>query len=242
MPTPSSVAKARQDSLRLGAKDVLLRFVRRASARRYILRVLPDGSARVTIPWGGSQQEAVHFAERNLAWIERQLRHQEATSTHGVWRPGDEILFRGAKTALIIQAKPDSLCLSFGDQTLELPREVSTANLRPIVEAHMRRLAEMELVERTRQLAAVCGLAVRKITVRDQRSRWGSCSQKGCISLNWRLVQTPPFVRDYIIYHELMHLMEMNHSAAFWTCVKTVCPYYEQAEHWLKRCGRILHG
>ena len=73
------------------------------------------------------------------------------------------------------------------------------------------------------------------MTVRNQRSRWGSCSRRGTISLNWRLVQTPDLVRDYIIHHELMHLREMNHSARFWARVEEVCPGWREAERWLKR-------
>jgi hypothetical protein len=76
--------------------------------------------------------------------------------------------------------------------------------------------------------------------VRNQRSRWGSCSRRRTISLNWRLIQTPAFVRDYIILHELMHLREMNHSARFWRQVEIVCPDYRNAEHWLKQHSRML--
>ena len=79
------------------------------------------------------------------------------------------------------------------------------------------------------------GVLGQQISVRNQRSRWGSCSAGGTISLNWRLVQTPDFVRDYIIYHELMHLKEMNHSNRFWTRVEEVCPHWRDAERWLKR-------
>jgi len=82
---------------------------------------------------------------------------------------------------------------------------------------------------------------VRHVTVRNQRSRWGSCSASGTISLNWRLVQTPESVRDYIIYHELVHLRyEMNHSGRFWARVAEVCPWWQEAEYWLKRNGSLL--
>ena len=81
---------------------------------------------------------------------------------------------------------------------------------------------------------------MRRITVRNQRSRWGSCSVKGTISLNWRLIQTPPFVQDYIILHELMHLREMNHSRRYWRCVEQVCPNYRNAEAWLKQNKNLL--
>ena len=81
---------------------------------------------------------------------------------------------------------------------------------------------------------------VKQVTVRNQRSRWGSCSAGGTISLNWRLVQTPDSVRDYIIYHELMHLREMNHSDRFWMRVAEICPWWNDAELWLKRNGSLL--
>ena len=78
------------------------------------------------------------------------------------------------------------------------------------------------------------------MSVRNQRSRWGSCSAAGTISLNWRLIQTPDFVRDYIIYHELMHLREMNHSDRFWDHVEEVCPGWREAERWIKRNGSLV--
>ena len=81
---------------------------------------------------------------------------------------------------------------------------------------------------------------VKHVTVRNQRSRWGSCSGTGTISLNWRLVQTPDSVRDYIIYHELAHLREMNHSDRFWARVAETCPGWREAERWLKRHGSLV--
>jgi hypothetical protein len=79
-----------------------------------------------------------------------------------------------------------------------------------------------------------------RVVVRNQRTRWGSCSRRGTLSLNWRLVQAPVFVRDYIILHELMHLREMNHSARFWRLVEAACPDYAMAERWLKAHANLL--
>ena len=104
----------------------------------------------------------------------------------------------------------------------------------------MRKLASRELPARALELATQHGLVFSKVTVRNQRTRWGSCSVKGAISLNWRLVQTPESVRDYIILHELAHLRQMNHSTRFWREVARICPDYEAAAHWLKRNSRIL--
>ena len=109
-----------------------------------------------------------------------------------------------------------------------------------MLEAQFARRARIELPARTWELAAETGVDVKHVTVRNQRSRWGSCSAGGTISLNWRLVQTPDPVRDYIIYHELMHLREMNHSDRFWARVEEVCPWWRDAEKWLKRNGGLL--
>jgi predicted metal-dependent hydrolase len=83
-------------------------------------------------------------------------------------------------------------------------------------------------------------LPARRVTVRNQRSRWGSCSRHGTISLNWRLIQTPTHVQDYIILHELCHLREMNHSARFWREVERVCPNSAAAERWLNQHSALL--
>jgi len=109
-----------------------------------------------------------------------------------------------------------------------------------MLEAQFARRAKIELPARLWELAAETGVDLKHVSVRNQRSRWGSCSAGGTISLNWRLVQTPDSVRDYILYHELMHLREMNHSARFWARVEEVCPGWRAAERWLKHHGSLL--
>jgi predicted metal-dependent hydrolase len=104
----------------------------------------------------------------------------------------------------------------------------------------LRREAEQVLAARTRELAAQHRLAPSRITVRRQRSRWGSCSRRGTISLNWRLLHAPDFARDYVILHELMHLRELNHSPRFWALVEAACPRRREAETWLKKHATLL--
>jgi predicted metal-dependent hydrolase len=219
-------------------KRVPLLLVRNVRARRYVLRLRPDGTARVTIPHGGSVSEARRFADRNLAWLEAQLQrppahHPEAKE----WRLGSDVLFRGELVQLEVEGNSDKV-IRFGSEKLTASNPAS--DLRPFVEEHLRRLAERELPLRVLEFAAIHRLSVRRVTVRDQRTRWGSCSRRGTLSLNWRLVQAPPFVSDYIILHELMHLREMNHSPRFWRQVESVCPDYPKAEQWLKQHSRLL--
>lgn len=104
--------------------------------------------------------------------------------------------------------------------------------------ARLRALAETELAERCRELADKHAVPITGVRVRDQRSRWGSCSARGSISLNWRLIRMPGYVSDYVILHELMHRRQPNHSARFWREVGLVCPEWREAERWLRRNGR----
>jgi len=227
------------ESLRLGERTVALAVVRNARARRYRLRVLGDGSARVTIPRGGSRSEALAFVERNRAWLERQVAEVLAQPRLSpAWGAGTEIFFRGERVRLEAGADGRVRLASAGVTavTVVLP----TGDWRPRVEEGLRRLAARELPVRVAELAEQHGFTVGRVSVRNQRSRWGSCSRRGTISLNWRLVQTPLPVRDYIILHELAHLREMNHSARFWRVVEGLCPDYRAAEEWLTVNRRLL--
>jgi predicted metal-dependent hydrolase len=126
----------------------------------------------------------------------------------------------------------------FDDQTVRVGD--SPGDYRPAIERHLRRLAARELPPRVAELAALHQVPVRRVQVRDQKSRWGSCSARGTISLNWRLIQMPAPVRDYLILHELTHVRHLNHSGAFWRQVQAVCPDYAQAEQWLRQHGARL--
>lgn len=227
------------EHLRVGGRTVRLAMVRNQRARRYVLRLQPDGSARVTVPRGGTKEEARRFAERQTDWIERQLvRQATQPSRPRSWEVGGEIYFRGERVRVEAVADGGNKQVRFGTETLHVP---STAgDLRPAIERHLWKLAARELPPRVLELADLHGLSVSRVSIRNQRSRWGSCSRRGTISLNWRLVQAPASVRDYIIIHELMHRLEMNHSSRFWARVEQACPDYAASERWLKDHSRLL--
>jgi predicted metal-dependent hydrolase len=222
-----------------GRRPVRLRFVRNRRARRYILRLRPDGTARVTVPRGGALAEAKQFAQKNVAWLEKQLLRQALRPSGPVtWPAGTEIFFRGERVRLEIDVNPQAARIRFSGEAV--PLADATGDLRPAVERHLRQLAARELPPRVLELATLHHLPVRRVTVRNQRSRWGSCSRRGTISLNWRLVQAPGFVRDYLVLHELAHLKEMNHSRRFWNEVARLCPDFKEAERWLKQHSTLL--
>ena len=115
------------------------------------------------------------------------------------------------------------------------PREMLTDEARRALRARARR----ELPQRLLQLAANLGLRVSRISVRNQQSRWGSCSPTGHICLNWRLVAMPEWIRDYVMIHELMHLKRLDHSPKFWRLVAAACPEYQEARAWLRKYQQL---
>ena len=214
-------------------------MVRNPRARRYLLRLRPDGTARVTIPRGGTSAVARQFVERHTAWLERELQRLQAQPRKpAVWQIGTDILLRGntVRIETVLNGKAETV--RFDGESIQVPNPA--ADLRSAIEGHLRQLATRELPPRVLELATRHGLTVRRITVRSQKSRWGSCSRRGTISLNWRLIQTPAFVSDYICLHELMHLRQMNHSSGFWREMERVCPDYPMAERWLKEHSGLL--
>lgn len=212
-------------------------FVRNGRARRYILRVLPDASVRVTIPRHGSKREAEAFVRTRSRWIADRRRELEVSRRDTRWRAGQRIWWRGVQQHVEV--------VSVGDAVLVRCAELEATttlrdDYRPVLEPLMRARAAAELPPRLQALAAQHGLHVARVTVRSQRSRWGSCSRDGHIALNWRLLQMPAAVCDYVLLHELMHLREPNHSPRFWSQVAAVCPEYATSRAWLRAEGLVL--
>jgi len=230
---PARLPRGRIDQSLAWKHGITVQIVFRPRARRYLLGIQADGSARLVIPRRGSGTEGVRFLERNEAWLlKRMAQWQSRSEARQPWLEDARFLFRGEETALRVETGEAGLRLCFSDQIISMPRALP--DYREVVQTHLRRLAERELPVRTRELALQHGIVVRRVSVRAQKTRWGSCSARGTISLNWRLIQAPPHVVDYLIIHELMHRREMNHSARYWKLVARAFPDYRRAELWLK--------
>lgn len=218
-----------------GPRDSIV-FKRSAHARNYRLSLGRDGVATATIPARGSMREAERFVELNRQWLDRaRERQRKRPRAPTVWTLGTTVLWRGQFSGIRAVSAGDRPSVGLGADVFRVPR--LDGDLKTVLEARFLRLAKVELPARAWELAAHTRMSVKRVSVRDQRSRWGSCTAGGVISLNWRLILTPESVRDYIIHHELMHLKEMNHSARFWACVGEVCPAWREAEAWIKRNG-----
>jgi predicted metal-dependent hydrolase len=217
-----------------------IEFVRVSRARRYILRVRPDGTLRVTVPRGGSRREAEHFVRRHETWIARERSRVRVEATPAAWHDGSEILIDGRPVTITAEARgprDDSWRVNYANRSV-IVRDLS--DIRSAIERDMRELARQVLLPRLASLAAVHGLELGAVTIRNQRSRWGSCARNGNIALNFRLVQMPEDVRDYVLLHELMHIRQQNHSRRFWRLVEEACPDFRSAERWLRTTGRGL--
>jgi predicted metal-dependent hydrolase len=233
-PRPRAAAVPAPEMMELHAHPVPVLYRRHPRARRYLLRLRSDKTVVVTLPRRGSLEFARRFAASRKAWLEKQWKILEARpAAAAVLQPGMAVLFRGRAAPLEGREDTNGFHIRFDDIQIRLAAPVG--NLRPAVEKHLRAMAQRELNLRAWELARAHAAPVRRVVVRNQKTRWGSCSRRGTISLNWRLIQVPESVRDYIILHELMHLRQLNHSPRFWAEVEKVCPDYRLAEQWLKK-------
>lgn len=229
------------ENIFVGGRSIPVDYVRNGKARRYIMRFRSDGSLRVTVPRLGSLRRARLFVSGNTVWINRYAaKLQTRKSPDRLWCEGTSVLYRGQSLPLGLVDDPcGGVMIRLAENNIPLGRRELPQDLRPVVEAYLKEIATDELPAQLTRLARELGVRFARVTIRGQRTRWGSCSTRKTVSLNWRLIHTPPFVQEYILIHELMHLREMNHSSRFWQHVQRACPGYRDAEKWL-RDNKIL--
>ncbi|MBE0455041.1 MAG: M48 family metallopeptidase [Roseovarius sp.] len=217
-----------------GNPPVTVTLRKSARARRISLRVSGlDGQVTLTVPRGVTEAEALGFAHTKAEWLRGHLaaRPDAVTVMPGAVLPIEGLARR------IVQGAGRQVVLGEGIAHVPGPEAVLARRL----EAWLRTQARDRLAAASDHYAARLGLSFTRITLRDTRSRWGSCSSKGALSYSWRLILAPPEVLDYVAAHEVAHLAEMNHSPAFWSLVARLCPGYDAPRGWLRREGAGLH-
>jgi predicted metal-dependent hydrolase len=219
----------------------VVRVRRHPQARRYTLRIqAATREVVLTMPRRGSLKEARAFADKHGGWIAARLGRLPAAVpfAHGTVVPLRGLDHRiehrhRARGTVWRELSPDGahlLCVA-GDAP-HVARRIAD---------HLKREARRDLEAASRRYAALLGVAVRRVSIRDQASRWGSCSTSGVLSFSWRLILAPPFVLDYLAAHEVAHLVEMNHSPRFWRAVLRICADTRRAKAWLDAHGADLH-
>lgn len=220
---------ARMETFCLGDPPITVQLRRSAQARRISLRVSRlDGRVSLTLPKPVPRGTGEAFARSRLEWIRAQLAQVAPIQDCAKGLP-----FQGA-TLRIVPANLRSP--RHEDGVLYVPRGRPKA-----LTVWLREEARRQLTEASDRHASALGCRYSRITLRDTRSRWGSCSTEGALMYSWRLVMAPPHVADYVATHEVAHLVHMDHSAAFWAVVERLRPDWRHSRDWLRQQGATLH-
>lgn len=207
---------------------------RSARAKRFSLRVSRlDGKVTLTLPARARESEAMRFLQAQEGWLRGTLAGMSVTQEAAVGF-GSVIPVEGRM--LTITPAPGRAVRVAGDLLL-VPGQAPGAR----VAAFLKVLARDRLARASSHHAGRVGRDYTRLTLRDTRSRWGSCSHDRALMYSWRLIMAPPAVLDYVAAHEVAHLVEMNHSEAFWAVVTRLCPDWRHHRAWLREDGGDLH-
>ncbi len=233
----------------LSGREVQYTVRRSARAKRIGLRVTPAHGLEVVLPARGRLPDIPALLTEKAAWIAGALDRIQAQlpPIQTVLGEGTLLPYRGQEYRLIISliisargADKPGVILDETDQTLTAIRSPQHESLVPLLEWWYRDEARRIINLRVREFAAILGVIYSRLTIRDGRSRWGSCSSLGGLNFSWRLILAPPEILDYVVIHELAHLRELNHSPRFWAIVAAHCPAYRTHQRWLKEHGAAL--
>ncbi len=219
-----------------GSPPVEVHLKRSARARRFSLRVSRlDGKVTLSIPVRAREGEALAFLKGNEDWLRQTLSQM----------PGPTMQAVGPGTVIRVEGDPLLLTPGAGRRVqaegglLLVPGSPETMG--PRVAAWLKVLARDRLATASTRYAELVGRRYASLAIRDTRSRWGSCSPDGRLMYSWRLIMAPPAVLDYVAAHEVAHLVELNHSPAYWKVVTGICPDWKAHRAWLKANGNSLH-
>lgn len=222
--------------LEIGSPPLQITLRRSARARRFSLRVSrADGAVILSLPRWAPEREALDFARSQEGWIRKAQAARPVVTRLAV---GDLIPIGGALlrietgTGARVRCEGTALVIPAGAAALPGPR----------IEAFVKLMARHRLAEACDRHAAQVGRSHAGLTLRDTRSRWGSCSAAGKLMFSWRLAMAPPEVLDYVAAHEVAHLVEMNHAPAFWAVVRRLMPDHQRHRDWLKQHGASLQA
>lgn len=219
-----------------GAPPIEIVMKRSGKARRFSLRVSRlDGRVTLTLPARARETEALRFLQAQEGWLRQTLAEMPETAGETV----------GIGSLLPVEGRPLRLVSATGRSvrveggSLLVPGDPAQAGVR--VAAWLKVLARDRLARASAHYAGLVGRGYSRLTLRDTRSRWGSCSPDGALMYSWRLILAPPSVLGYVAAHEAAHLVEMNHSAAYWAVVGRIHPLWQRERAWLRSEGQSLH-
>ncbi|TRL38975.1 M48 family metallopeptidase [Rhizobium straminoryzae] len=233
--------RSEERMLTVGERSLPLTIREHARATRITLRIEPGGRAlRLTVPIGLKTREVDAFLARHDGWLRTKL---SRFSPETGLRPGAMLSLRGVPHRIVHTGSLRGLTEAVeegGEPVIRVSGLEDHLGRR--LEAFLKKEARYDLERLSAIHAGRIGKAIRSLTLKDTRSRWGSCSWQGNLSFSWRIVMAPPLVIDYLAAHEVAHLKEMNHGPQFWALCGELCPDMETARRWLKAHGSQLHA
>ena len=225
-------------AVRIGERELPLAIRRHPRARRLVMRLAPDGSeVRITLPKWGRTEDALVFARARIEWLESQL---AAVPRPQAPQPGGTLRYRGAELAIDWdQAYPRKTSLEDDRVRIGGPEANLGARLQRWLESEAQRLLEDDLAF----YCARAGHEAPPLRLSRAQRRWGSCSDRKAIRINWRLIQAPDFVRRSVVAHEVAHLTHFDHSPAFHALLAALFEGdVKAADRWLRAEGRSLYA
>ncbi len=221
------------ETLKVGTPEMVVTLRRNKRAKRLTLRVSSvDGQPVLTLPQNAKIREAQRFLDQQESWLRE---HLAAAPERIIVQVGVPLPFMGEKLLVTQHGK---------SRTILAPGHILTPSRKHTgksVETFLKARARIAVTDHCHSYAQRLGYDFGRISLRDPRSRWGSCSTDGNLMFSWRLILAPAKVLEYVVAHEIAHLAEMNHSPAFWQTVKNLMPEYRQHQNWLKQNGAVLH-
>ena len=210
---------------------------RAAGLRRISLRVSGlDQRVTLSVPRLVSQAQALAFLAEKEGWVRAALARAPLRAPVTI---GTIVPVRGVDLPIVAHRGRGVV---LADGAVHVPADPEGMRTGPRLAAFLRELARADLASASDRYAAALGRPFRTISLRDTRSRWGSCTADGRLMYSWRLIMAPPEVLDYVAAHEVAHLAHMDHSPAYWACVARLMPDYAQRRAWLRANGARLHG
>lgn len=237
------------DYLHIAGQPIPIHYRVSTRARRIGLRVEVERGIEVVLPRGVPQREGDRLLHDNLDWVEKTWQRLTKRARRQGVKPGsgeaplesDEILIGGKRVKVVVQKGRGQPRVNLTENELIVPTVNATkAEAQKKVLTWLKKQAAEMFTTAVRKYAPMMAVHPTKISLRDQRTRWGSCSQRGTLSFNWRLVMAPPEILNYVVIHELAHLRHHNHSPAYWAFVAQYDPNVKKYRAWLKVNGSLL--
>jgi hypothetical protein len=239
MPSPRTI--------QFGSRSVEYSIHRSSRARRLSLRLDPRSGLVFVVPqrWRLETFDFDALLRERSAWVFRTLdrvARLERNAPKLTLTDGSTFSLLGKEITLRVLRveKKRTVVKMNGNELLVQTSNPDPDHVRAAATAWFKYAAAKIIPERVQQINTQIAFPFKNVIVRDQKSRWGSCSRRGTLSFNWRLLLVPASVMDYLIVHELAHLQEMNHSIRFWRLVHKLCPSFRESERWLKRYGNAM--